>query len=62
MWMRLIDFMLAGFIREGTLNVTYPNGTRRRYGTGAPEAGVRITSPDFLRRLALSPELTVGEG
>ena len=62
MWMRLIDFMLAGFIREGTLNVTYPDGTRRRYGTGAPEAGVRITSPDFLRRLALSPELTVGEG
>ncbi len=54
--------MLSGFMREGTLNVTYPDGARRRYGRGSPEAGVRITSADFLRRLVLGPELAVGEG
>lgn len=63
MWDGLLDRMLAGLIREGTLDLTMPDGRRRRYGAGGgPEVAVRLTDPALPRRLVLSPDLALGEG
>ncbi len=62
MWDGLLDRMLAGLIRQGTLDVTMPDGRRRRYGSGGPGVGLRLTDPALPRRLVLSPDLALGEG
>ncbi|MFZ5749933.1 MAG: class I SAM-dependent methyltransferase [Pseudomonadota bacterium] len=63
MWDGLLDRMLAGLIREGTLDLTMPDGRRRRYGAGGgPQVAVRLTDPALPRRLVLSPDLALGEG
>ena len=49
-------------IRHGTLTVTFPDGTSRRFGTGhAPQASITLTKPRALRRLILRPGLALGE-
>ncbi|TNF59966.1 MAG: class I SAM-dependent methyltransferase [Rhodobacteraceae bacterium] len=63
MWERLFDALAARLIRRGSLDITYPDGTRRRYGDGAgPAAAMRLHSRHRLRQFCLGPELALGEG
>jgi cyclopropane-fatty-acyl-phospholipid synthase len=62
MWTALLDIMLRRFFRHGTLNITLPDGSTRRYGSGSPETHVRLKDAAIVRRLVLNPELAVGEG
>ncbi|PWE33342.1 SAM-dependent methyltransferase [Maritimibacter sp. 55A14] len=63
MWTSLLDRFLSALIRQGSLAVTYPDGSRREYGdgTGHPVA-VRLHDTDIVRRLLLNPDLAAGEG
>ncbi len=62
MWNRLFDRFLRRFVRHGTLQITYPDGSSRRFGSGPPEVGVTIRDPALMRRLMVNPALAVGEG
>jgi cyclopropane-fatty-acyl-phospholipid synthase len=62
MWDALLDRMLGKLIRAGSLEVAFPGGRVRRYGTGSPAASVRITDPALVARLVRTPELALGEG
>jgi cyclopropane-fatty-acyl-phospholipid synthase len=63
MWRSVFDRLLRGLIVEGRLDLTLPDGTTRRYGTG-PDAPLKVTihDPRLIRRLVLSPDLNLGEG
>lgn len=63
MWQALLDRLLTRLIRSGTLHLTCPDGTLRRYGdaTGRP-VSVRISDPGLIRRLLRDPGLALGEG
>jgi len=62
MWEQLLDRMLSRLIRTGRLEVTYPGGRSRGYGTddSAP-VRIRISDTAFLRRVVMNPDLAVGE-
>ncbi len=63
MWDRLLDRMLRGAIQTGALDLTYPDGTTRRYGPGdRPDVALRLHQRDLTRQLVLSPEMGLGEG
>ncbi|MGR3363995.1 MAG: class I SAM-dependent methyltransferase [Maritimibacter harenae] len=62
MWTALLDTMLSWFFKTGTLNVTFPDGSTKSYGSGSPEAHVRIKDGRIIRRLVMQPELALGEG
>ncbi len=62
MWKTLLDRTLTRFYREGTLHLTFPDGSERRYGQGQPETHVRVKDKSLVRDLVISPELAVGEG
>lgn len=62
MWTTLLDKMLTHMVRVGTLRLTLPDGTQRRYGSGAPEVGVTLHERALVRKLILNPYLAVGEG
>ncbi|MFM2354712.1 MAG: Cyclopropane-fatty-acyl-phospholipid synthase [Pseudomonadota bacterium] len=59
----MLQSLVAGLVRTGTFDLTLPGSGTRRYGdgTGKPVA-VTITDPALVRRLALRPDLAVGEG
>ena len=62
MWARLLDGMLRRLVSDGALEVRLPDGTRRRYGRGdAKPVCVTLSDPATLRRVALNPDLAVGE-
>ncbi|KEP70146.1 cyclopropane-fatty-acyl-phospholipid synthase [Thioclava dalianensis] len=62
-WDSLLDRMLRHLMRSGTLELTYADGTTRRYGDGTGEV-VRVTvrDPEVVRKIVLKPDLGVGEG
>jgi len=62
MWDRVLDRMLRQLFVTGALDMTYPDGTTRRYGPGAV-ADVHLTlhDPALPRRLVLATELALGE-
>ncbi len=63
MWIALLDSMLSGLIRQGTLTIAYPDGTSRTYGDGTGQrVTVNLHSTDIVRRISMNPELAVGEG
>ncbi|WP_101069276.1 SAM-dependent methyltransferase [Roseovarius salinarum] len=64
MWAKALDRLLTHLIRQGELTVTFPDGTKRRYGHAAagPSAAVTLHDPSLPRRIVLSPDLAVGEG
>lgn len=63
MWARMLQGLLQPLVRNGTLQLTFPDGHVRRFGDGAaPVIGVSLTDPSLPRRLVLNPELAVGEG
>jgi cyclopropane-fatty-acyl-phospholipid synthase len=62
MWTAALDRMLTASIKTGTLDLTFPDGTERRYGDGTGEnVTVRLSDTDLPRRLILNPDLAVGE-
>ncbi len=63
MWSLVLDGMLRQFVVTGALDVTYPDGTTRRYGRAqGADAHLTLTDPALPRRLVLSTELALGEG
>ncbi|MEM8731393.1 MAG: SAM-dependent methyltransferase, partial [Pseudomonadota bacterium] len=61
MWDTTFDRMMTRLILDGELTVTYPDGSRKRYGPGgAIETAVRFTETSTLRRICLNPELGLG--
>jgi len=62
-WDAILDRMLRHLIRVGALELTYHDGTIRRYGDGTGEpVKVTIQSPDTVKKIVVNPELGVGEG
>ena len=60
-WERLLAGFLSRTIRDGTLTMIFPAGNRRSFGTGTPYVAVEIADRATLRRIALNPDLAVGE-
>ncbi len=62
MWITAMDRMLRVLMRRGTMQVAYPDGQTRSYGdgTGRP-VNVILHDAGLPRRIALNPELAVGE-
>ncbi|MBV7408047.1 cyclopropane-fatty-acyl-phospholipid synthase family protein [Maritimibacter sp. DP1N21-5] len=61
MWTALLDQMLTRYFRDGTIVITMPDGSVRRYGSGTPEARITIRDEDVIRRIVANPEMGVGE-
>ncbi len=62
MWTRILDAMLRQFLVTGALDLTYPDGTTRRYGPGQGGAPrLVLHDPALPRRLVLTTELALGE-
>ncbi|PYE84917.1 SAM-dependent methyltransferase [Pseudoroseicyclus aestuarii] len=62
MWSEAINQMLRQWMRKGALTLHLPDGTARSYGDGtAPQVTLRIHDDATLRRLALNPDLALGE-
>ncbi len=62
MWSKLLDVMLHRLIRQGTLVLTLPDGTKKRYGDGTgAQITAQLTDPNLPRRFILNPELAMGE-
>jgi 2-polyprenyl-3-methyl-5-hydroxy-6-metoxy-1,4-benzoquinol methylase len=53
--------LLEEHVRQGTLNVQLPDGTRRRFGSGQPEASIVFTDPATIRRIAYDPGFEFGQ-
>ncbi len=63
MWQAIFDRIMQRFIVQGTLHVTYPDGTHQIYGDGtAPSAHISIRDAALLPKLVRNPELGFGEG
>ena len=60
MWNRWIDRFLSRLVKTGTLDLTAPDGTTRRYGTGAPVVAVHVHTPDALRQKAETVMSVIG--
>lgn len=59
---RILDRMLARLIRRGQLHVNWSDGTASTYGDGSgTTANLRFRSSAAERRLAMQPELALGE-
>jgi cyclopropane-fatty-acyl-phospholipid synthase len=57
----MLRSFLSGLVRDGTLKVTWPDGTSRVFGAGAPHAAIRLSGRATPLRLALRPEIAFGE-
>lgn len=61
--MLLLDAVLKKLIRKGDLQITYWTGATSRFGDGSgPGVHIRIDSAATARKLALDPDLNLGEG
>ena len=62
-WRKVLDIGLRGFIKTGTLHVSWPDTTQSVYGDNT---GTRISlafnDPSIMRRLVTNPDLALGEG
>lgn len=61
LWTQLVSGFLNRSIREGTLTLRFPDGAVRQFGKGDPEVAATITKRSTVRRIALNPDLAVGE-
>jgi cyclopropane-fatty-acyl-phospholipid synthase len=57
----MLAFFLSRVIKDGTLEIIWPNGRRRVFGSGPPHAAIRLTDRSTPRAIALRPELAIGE-
>jgi cyclopropane-fatty-acyl-phospholipid synthase len=63
MWTWLLERMLSGLVRQGTLILHMPDGKTLRLGDGGPpKVEVSLTDPALPRRLVLNPDMALGEG
>jgi cyclopropane-fatty-acyl-phospholipid synthase len=62
MWETLLDRMLAHLFHEGRIEVTLPGGRVLAHGPGDDPVRVTLHDPTLPRRIALNPDLAVGEG
>lgn len=60
-WARPLCRFLARSIKTGTLTLILPDGTRHRFGEGEPHVTAAITQIRSLRRIAINPDLALGE-
>ncbi len=62
MWDQLLDRLLKRLLKQGSLQVTFANGSVQHYGndTGAV-VEITFTNTQVARRLILNPELALGE-
>jgi len=62
MWQRVFDGFVTHLFRDGDFQLTYPDGTTRRYGDGSGQrVAVTLHDENLPRKIILSPELAVGE-
>ena len=60
--MKLLNTMLARFVKTGTLIIIDADGNRHEHGSGeAPVSTVRLKDKTLYRKLFLNPELCAGE-
>jgi hypothetical protein len=52
---------LQEIIRVGILTIVTPDGSKHRLGAGNPAVAVRISDWPVVKRLALNPDLALGE-
>lgn len=57
----LVDRALGAMIRDGTLHLRLPDGEMRQYGRGGARSAIAIHDWRTLRRIALNPDLALGE-
>ncbi len=57
----LLERGLGSLVRRGTLTLCLPDGAIRRFGQGAPGIAIAIRDWRTLRRIALNPDLAIGE-
>ncbi len=60
-WKYFLGGFLTRSITRGTLILTFPDGSRHRFGSGEPQIAATITRAQTLRRITLNPDLAVGE-
>ncbi len=59
----VLSRMLAASVLEGELTVTWPDGTKDRYGNGQGyKAAVRLLTTAAVRGIIINPGLGIGEG
>lgn len=61
LWRQLLCVFLDRSIKHGTLVLTFPDGSRRQFGSGNPCIFATIKCARSLRRIALNPDLAAGE-
>ncbi|MCC5985264.1 MAG: class I SAM-dependent methyltransferase [Rhodobacteraceae bacterium] len=64
MWERVLERLLHRLVRRGQLRVTFPTGREAAFGdgdAGYPAVAIRLHPGTPLHRLALNPELALGE-
>lgn len=62
MWVRMFERMARNVVQLGTLHAVLPNGTEMSFGTGdAPFARIHMTDWETVRKIALRPDLALGE-
>ncbi|MCZ0813131.1 MAG: class I SAM-dependent methyltransferase [Pseudomonadota bacterium] len=62
MWIKILDRFLSHLFRSGDLKLTFPDGSTGRYGDGTgPPVAVRLHDDTLPRKIALSPDMAVGE-
>ena len=58
----ILDRVLRSLVRKGNLTVTYGNGQTRSYGDGgAPSSHIKFTTLAAANKVALDPDLFLGE-
>jgi cyclopropane-fatty-acyl-phospholipid synthase len=63
MWTKLLNRLLRAFVRTGSLQIRFADGTARTFGDGTGDP-VRITihDPKLPGRIVRSPDMALGEG
>jgi cyclopropane-fatty-acyl-phospholipid synthase len=61
MWVSLLDMLVRAFLKTGSAEITFADGTTRRYGDNSPPLRVAIHDESVPRRLVTNPELALGE-
>ncbi len=61
MWTTLFLRLMRQMIKRGALEITLPDGTVERFGSGEP-IRIILSDPSLPRRIVMCPELAVGEG
>lgn len=57
----MMERFLASRIKHGTLHLEWPDGRRRSFGEGPPEALMRLRQGQTLRRIVSDPEFMLGQ-